>query len=513
MIRAAFILFFICVAGVVGLSLTGSPGQATVEWLGWRLDMTAAAALLAVVFTSLFATLFWQGLIWLIGMPRRAALARAEARRRQGAEALTRGFLAVAAGDGSEARRLTQKAADLVDDTPALVRLLAAQAAEASGDVAAIQAAYTAMLGFPEMRLAAHRGLMQAALMQGDRGKALRHAQEAYGLTKTARWAWRAVFEHQLQSADWAEALALLKGAQERKIVSPLVADRGRAALLAATAAGLESQVDDRSRAQALDLASQAAKLQPGFAPGVVMAARLLHADGKTARASAMIETAWKAGPHPALWLAFRDLKTNETPKARALRLQALAALNPSHRESQILMVEQALLSGDPARALSSAQALLEPGTAPTARLCGLMARVSFAAQRSDEARAWIARGASAPQEPDWSDLDPEGRAFAYTPGDWARLSVAYAETGELIHPRFERRERSISELPSLPSAYEASVPFVAAAEAGGATAPLPDDPGPFGDGINLSASELSASPVRRPPARRRLASKPRPAP
>jgi HemY protein len=319
------------------------------------------------------------------------------------------------------------------------------------------------------------------------------------------------VFEHQLESADWAEALALLKGAQDRKIVSPIVADRGRAALLAATAAGLENQIDDRARVQALDLALQATKLQPGFAPGVVMAARLLQADGKASRASSLIETAWRSGPHPALWLAYRDLNTHETPRARAARLQALAALNPTNRESQILMVEQALLLGDPVAALLHSSSLFEPDSVPTARLCGLMARVHFAAHRSDEARAWIARGASAPEELDWSDLDPEGRAFSYTPGDWARLSVAYAETGELIHPRFERRERSISELPSLPTAYEVSAPFVAAATSFIGAAPIPDDPGPLGDGINLSASEFSASVTRRPTPRRRLGAKPRP--
>jgi HemY protein len=88
---------------------------------------------------------------------------------------------------------------------------------------------------------------------------------------------------------------------------------------------------------------------------------------------------------------------------------------------------------------------------------------------------------------------------------------VAYAETGELIHPRFERRERSISELPSLPSAYQASAPFIAAAASAIGTAPLPDDPGPMGDGINLSASDLSAPPPRRAAPRRRMGTKPRP--
>ena len=56
-----------------------------------------------------------------------------------------------------------------------------------------------------------------------------------------------------------------------------------------------------------------------------------------------------------------------------------------------------------------------------------------------DEARLWLAQGMNAPQEPDWSDLDPEGRAFAYQAADWARLVMTYAETGELIHPRHER--------------------------------------------------------------------------
>jgi HemY protein len=135
------------------------------------------------------------------------------------------------------------------------------------------------------------------------------------------------------------------------------------------------------------------------------------------------------------------------------------------------------------------------------------MARVAFAGGLTDEARAWMARGAEAPQEPDWSDLDPEGGAFAYSPADWARLTTAYAETGELIHPRFERREPSISDLPALPITYQASAPFVAAAQAAGGIAPLPDDPGPLED------DAMPADPVTmpRPPARRRLGSSARP--
>jgi HemY protein len=163
-----------------------------------------------------------------------------------------------------------------------------------------------------------------------------------------------------------------------------------------------------------------------------------------------------------------------------------------------MLAVEAALIVNDASRAREAAATLLlEP---VTARLCALMARTAFAAADADEARAWIARAAAAPQEPDWSDLDPEGKAFAYTPEDWSRLVAAYAETGELVHPRLERRERTISELPELPLSYQVSAPFLRAAEAGHASAPLADDPGvePLDEEDELSAAAASdAKPPR----------------
>nr|MBP8248421.1 heme biosynthesis protein HemY [Phenylobacterium sp.] len=358
MIRTALVIFLVVAVATAVLAITGEPGHASIVWLGWRADMTAAAMVLITLVVALATMIGWRLLLWILEAPRRAERARADDRRRQANEALTRGFLAAAAGDGSEARRLALKSADLADEAPGLVRILAAQAAEAAGDAIAVQAAYSAMLGFPEMRLAGHKGLMAQALAQGDKPTALRHAEQAYELGRTARWAWRAVLEARLEAGDWDGALALVKSALDRKIVSPIVADRARAALLAASAAQLENAPEPRARSQATDYAVEAAKLQPGFAPGVVMAARLLAADGKAGRAAQVLETAWKVAPHPALWLAYRDLKTNETPRQRAERLGGLAQLNPTARESRILFVEQALINGVPIRAREAAKAL-----------------------------------------------------------------------------------------------------------------------------------------------------------
>ncbi len=459
MIRAAVVLILLVAAVVGGLTLAGEPGEASVTWLGWRADMTAAAAILIALTFGLFVAMVWRTILWILEAPHRAERARADARRRQANDILARGFLAVAAGDGSEALRQSKKAGETASEVPALVRVLAAQAAEAAGDVAQARAAYTAMLGFPEMRLAGHKGLMQLAISQGARETALRHAQEAYGEKRTARWAWRAILESKLEAGDWDGGLELVKSALDRKIVPPVVAERARAALLAASAAQLEHAPEPRARNLAKDHALEAAKLQPGFAPGVVMAARLLAQDNKMGRAAAAIESAWRVGPHPALWLAYRDLRTDETPRERANRVGLLAAVNPAHRESLFLYVEQALIIGDATAARAAARAL--EGEPVTARIAGLMARAAYAAGAVDEARVWLARGMSAPPEPDWSDLDPEGRAFAYHASDWARLVITFAESGELIHPRHERRERTLRELPDLPIAYAGSGPIL----------------------------------------------------
>lgn len=510
MIRAGLAILIVAAVAVTVLALTGDAGRASMTWLGWPADMTAAAATLIVVFGALLVTIFWRTLFWILAAPQRAARARAENRRRQANEALTRGFLAAAAGDGPEARRLAQKAADLAEESPGLVRVLAAQAAEAAGDVTGAQAAYTAMLGFPEMRLAGHRGLMQLALAQGQRETALRHAQEAFNETRSARWAWRALLENRLAAADWSQGLELVRNAADRKIVPPVTAERARAALLTAIAAQPLDGRDPKARGQALEAATEAARLQPGFAPAAVTAARLLAADGKTGRAQAALEAAWKAAPHPALWMAYRDLRTDETPAERARRLGELAALNPAAREGRILAVERGLIAGDAAAARLALAALdAEP---VTARLAGLRARAAYAAGQPDEARLWLAQGMNAPSEPNWSDLDAEGRAFAYAPADWARLVLAYAETGDLIHPRFERRDRGLAELPELPIAYADAASFLAGD--GGAPQLYPQDAVVYDEAYDDEEGGAPVGPAPAPARRRgggrRLASAPR---
>ncbi|MBW8735408.1 MAG: heme biosynthesis protein HemY, partial [Asticcacaulis sp.] len=377
---------------------------------------------------------------------------------------------------------------------------LSAMAAEASGDATATRAAYTAMLSVPELKLAGLKGLVQLAQSQGDKAEAVKLAGDAYNQPRPAMWAFETLFEARLEAGEWSEALGLIDGALSRKLISPIFSERAKASLMAASAAALETSDD----AQALDYAVRAAKLQPQFTPAAVIAARLLVKTGKAGRAEDVLEAAWAAAPHPALWLAYRDLISDETPRERARRLQGLIDRNNSHRESRILRLEQALLTGVKAD-IAAAMDALEPDTADdvvTKRVCAAMARGAQGLQDIDAARTWFAQAALAKSEPEWSDIDAEGRAFAYGSQDWSNLILTFAAKAVLPHPRFERGEKGLPELPELTSRYVPSMPFIKAATRRPNAPPQPDDPGAFDGAItgqDLDAEEADALPKPRP--------------
>jgi HemY protein len=155
----------------------GDPGRASAEWLGWRIDASATTVAAAILTAAVLVALLLAAAGWLGRAPARRAEAREEARRRERLDAVSKGFLALAAGDAAEARRLALRVQEGLDRPGALARLLAAQSAEAVGDSDAAILAYEAMLSSPETKAAGRRGLMGIARRLGDDEAAQRHAK------------------------------------------------------------------------------------------------------------------------------------------------------------------------------------------------------------------------------------------------------------------------------------------------------------------------------------------------
>ncbi len=397
------------------------------QTISWR------RAIIYFVFGTIGLLALWSLAGWLVRLPGRLKSGVGLRRREQALEAMEEALLAGAEGDSDRARRRAERVRKLVK-SKALGHMISAQAAEASGDAQEAIAQYQALLGHKNTESAGRRGLAQQYLSTGNLTGAIDQAGAEYTDNKNARWAFEILFQAQMSDYRWKDALETLETGLSRKHITKEVAKRRKAVLDTAIATQLE---DDGKIDGAIDLSLSALSSAPEFAPAAALAARLLGKDGDERKAISILEKAWARAPHPALSSALLDLLTDHTDRSREKKVKSFIRQNPEHRESILLQVEENLRSGDAVSAWTILTPLLASGD-PSARLCLLAAETESMLSNEGDAKVWAIRAATAPTEPDWSDLDPEGDAFDYSSQDWRRLVYSFGENGELIHPRFE---------------------------------------------------------------------------
>ncbi len=389
------LLYLVQLAIIVAAAiwLAERPGEVRIDWLGWRLETSAAVLVLAVIALA-WALAVLRGLWrWMRRAPGQFVEARRERRREEGYEALGRGLAAVAAGDAQEARRLARKASTLLDEPP-LTRLLSAQAAQLGGDEAEAERQFQAMRDDPATEFIGLRGLMAKALRDNDRAQALALAERALELKPNTPWLLKQTFALQAEAGRWRAAMATLADAAGRGAVPKETARRARTALLVA----LAGDTDDAGEAK--HLVTEATELAPGFAPAATALARLQMAAGAERKAIKALERAWNATPHPDIaraWLASRA----DAPALDRLRwLQRLTQTHSDHRESRLALAEASL----DAQLWGEARRQLQDLTlAPTPRVIRLMARIEREERADVEAaRAWLERQPAAEPDPTW---------------------------------------------------------------------------------------------------------------
>jgi len=398
MIRAFILFVFLILISVAVVWLADHPGQVSVVWLGYRIDtsfavLAAAAAVLCVV-----SAVLWRSWGAVKSAVMRTGHLRTERRRHRGYRALTRGFVAVAAGDPEEARKQAKRADGLLADPP-LTMLLSAQAAQMSGDPEAARKYFTAMLERPDTTFLGLRGLLNQALRDRNPGEALALAKRAYRLRPRTPWLVGILTELQTQAGSWGEAAAVLHQAGKARVLPRDVARRREAAALLGQS---EAAARDGQPAEAVDLLKRAHKLSPAFVPVAARLARTLSERGERRRARKILEAAWAESPHPLLAQCYGNLVPDEEPIARLQRTGRLAALKPDHEETHIAIAEAALgaeLWGEARRHLRLALLGHNPGR----RVFRLMAKLEERENDDlDAARQWLARAAEAEMEDAW---------------------------------------------------------------------------------------------------------------
>jgi HemY protein len=141
-------------------------------------------------------------------LPDRLGRRSYRAKRERGFAALSRGMIAVGAGDTPAARRHAGEAERLLGrDREPLALLLKAQAAQAAGDRETAEATFRRMAERDETRVLGLRGLFVEARRRNDGEAARLYAAEAARLAPGAAWANEAVLEAQSAEGDWRGAL------------------------------------------------------------------------------------------------------------------------------------------------------------------------------------------------------------------------------------------------------------------------------------------------------------------
>ena len=497
------VIVFLIAAGLLAVGvvwLADRPGQVAITWLGYRADTSVMVAIVAVIGVAIVAVLLWSLMRFLLRSPKLFSLALRERKRRRGYDAISRGLIAIGAGDARAAQRFAANAQKSLPGEP-LALLLRAQTAQLNGDRAGAEDAFRAMAQRGDTRLLGLRGLYVEAQRRNDPAAARLVAEQAAKDAPALAWAGQAVLEFRCAEGDWEGALAVLEEHRKSGMLDRPAYRRQRAVLL--TARALAAEEGDRDAARTFSF--EATKLAPDLVPAAACAGRLLAESGERRKAGKIIEAAWKANPHPDLAEAYAHVRLSDSARDRLTRMQALARMAPGHIESALAVARAALDAREFAVARETLAPLL---TEPTQRVAQLMAELEHHEADEGRAREWMARALNAARDPAWTadgivsdrwlPVSPvSGRLDAFqwrVPvaelGERARL-VIDAPTESAPHPELRRPELPHFELPREVASpplgnvgAENGGPLPRASAAPRATpiiplAQVPDDPGP----------------------------------
>jgi HemY protein len=471
MIRVILFLASVAVIAAGFVWVADRPGDVAITWMGYRIETSLMVAALAVGALVLAVLFVWSVLRGIVRSPEQVSLFFRHRRAMKGYLAISRGLIAIGAGDLRIARKSADDAARLSPGDP-LTLLLSAQSAQMAGDRGAAEHAFRAMSTRADTKLLGLRGLYIEAQRRNDTTAARRVAQEAAREQPSLSWAAQAVLDDRCAAADWAgalDALDRMKGAFEKTDYR-----RKRAVLLTARALALEEIDRDASRAAVLE----AVKLAPDLAPAAALAGRRQAESGDQRKARKILEAAWAINPHPDVAEAYANLRLGDSARERLARMQKLADKVPGQLDGAIAVTRAAL----DAREFATARAALAPYVStPTRRVATLMAEIEET-EHGDEGRVreWMSRAMRASGDPAWTaDGVVSDRWMPVTPSgrlDGFEWKVPLAEISV---------SRPVIEFMPLPPAEPVEI-----------TAPEP--PAPAAPEPEITAKPVAARPARK---------------
>jgi HemY protein len=394
MLRIVLFLILVALIAAGFAWLADRPGDIVLVWQGTRIETSLLVGLIALIALVVAAILLWSILRALMRTPENVSLFFRHRRAMKSYQAITRGLIAIGAGDLKLARHAADDAARLSPGEP-LALLLEAQASQMSADRIGAERAFRAMTRRDETKLLGLRGLYIEAQRANDPVAARKVAEEAAAFAPGVGWAAEAMLEDRCATGDWTGALDALE--RMRKGLDKADYRRKRAVLLTARAVALADIDRDQSRAAVLE----AVKLAPDLVPAAALAGRRLAESDEPRKARRILERAWETNPHPDIADAYAHVRLGDSARERLARVQKLADKTPGQREAALAVARAALEAGAFETARAALSAYL---SAPTQRVAALMAEIEDAEHGdTGRVREWMSRAVNAAPDPVWS--------------------------------------------------------------------------------------------------------------
>lgn len=396
MIRVLVILAAVAALAFGAQWLLAHPGQFAFTWLGYHVQTSVFVAFVALAAAAVALSLLWGLIRFVFRLPRAMSVAARVRKRERGYEALSRGLIAIGAGDARAARKEAAEAGRLIRHEP-MTLLLRAQAAQLSGDRGTARALFEEMARRDETKLLGLRGLYVESRRGGEDEVAYKFAEQAQQISPVA-WAGHALIEKSAGEGDWQGALDALERSGAAGQIDKADLAKGRAALKFALARDRAEAEPDTARALAQEAFAEDATLSPA----VALAGRLHGRRGDYRKAAKVIEQAWERAAHPDLAEAYVDVRPGDSSLDRLKRARKLAALRPQEPEGRLAVAATAIAAREFLEAREALAPLVEGDARPTARVCAAMAHLEEAEGHDARAREWWGRATRAPRDKAW---------------------------------------------------------------------------------------------------------------
>lgn len=401
MFRALWFFFQLAIVVCAAIWISAQKGTVDVVWNDYTISLHLGIFLLFLTLFTLVAVAFFRIVGAIVATPASFSRRRREKNRKKGFQALTRGFVAIAAGDAKKATVYAKDVRHLLPDETGLPLLLEAQAARLRGEEGAARDSFEKLLGDKDAAFFGIRGLLKSSLDEGDRVKALGYAKTALEKNPKQPWILKSVYDLQLQNRHWHAAMTTLERVRKHKAIDEVQARKDEIALLMILSEEDRISGNDSGWLKKIE---RALKLDPGFTPAAQKLGEYYLAKNKNGKVEGIVERAWKLNPHPdlvPLWDRIAPENKASDPLRRLRWFEKLVVIKPDSADGQLAAARAAMDAGLAGEA--KAHLTIAENIRPTAQIYRLRADIEEQTTRSTSLiREWMDKAADAAPDYVW---------------------------------------------------------------------------------------------------------------